>query len=71
MTRPTRHSNGHNGQDNKWRHKRELVLLVFGLTLITAEFINAEVRGATFHLEFLVIGGAMCGLAAAQWGDRK
>lgn len=45
--------------------------MAFGLALIGAEFINAEVRGATFHLEFLIGGLALCGISIAQWGDRK
>lgn len=44
--------------------------MFFGLALISAEFINAEVRGATFHIEFLIGGLALCGISIAQWGDR-
>lgn len=51
--------------------RREQILMFFGLCLIAAEFINAEVRGATFHYEFLLGGLALCGISLAQWGDRK
>lgn len=54
----------------KWRVTREKILMFFGLALISAEFINAEVRGATFHIEFLIGGLALCGISIAQWGDR-
>lgn len=66
----TKH-NGNRGKDKQWRLTREKILMSFGLCLIAAEFINAEVRGATFHLEFLIGGLALCGISIAQWGDRK
>lgn len=58
-------------QRQQWRLRREQILMFFGLCLIAAEFINAEVRGATFHYEFLLGGLALCGISLAQWGDRK
>lgn len=70
MTRTTE-PNGNGGERQKWRLTREKILMAFGLALIGAEFINAEVRGATFHLEFLIGGLALCGISIAQWGDRK
>lgn len=55
----------------RWDLTREKILLFCGLVLIGAEFINAEVRGGTFHFEFLLGGLALCGIAIAQWGDRR
>lgn len=61
-----------NGSGDKgWRLNRERILMFFGLALISAEFINAELRGATFHLEFLLGGLALCGISITQWGDKR
>lgn len=62
---------GGDRRDKQWRLTREKILMFFGLALIAAEFINAEIRGATFHYEFLIGGLALCGISIAQWGDRK
>lgn len=63
---------GTNGQkERQWRLTREKILMFSGLCLVAAEFINAEVRGGTFHLEFLIGGLALCGISLAQMGDRK
>lgn len=59
-----------NGQ-KRWRLARDKILLFAGLLLIAAEFVNSEVRGASFHYEFLVGGLALCGIGIAQIGDRK
>lgn len=56
---------------HQWRLTREKILMFFGLSLIAAEFINAEVRSGTFHLEFLIGGLALCGISIAQWGDKR
>lgn len=45
--------------------------MFFGIALVSAEFINAEIFSGTFHLEFLIGGLALCGISIAQWGDRK
>ncbi len=58
-----------NGQ-KRWRIAREKILLFSGLVLIAAEFVNSEVRGASFHYEFLIGGLALCGIGLAQFGDR-
>lgn len=50
---------------------REKILTFCGLTLIAFEAVNAEVRGASFHYEFLVCGLALCGIAIAGWGDKR
>ena len=63
--------NGRGQREKQWRLTREKILMFFGLCLISAEFINAEIRGATFHLEFLIGGLALCGISIASWGDRK
>lgn len=60
----------YNGQRQPWG-TREKLLTMFGILLIAAEFVNAEVRGATFHVEFLLGGLALCGIAIAQWGDKR
>lgn len=72
MTRPSE-TNGHNldRHAQQWRLTREKILMGFGLFLIAAEFINAELRGGTFHLEFLIGGLALCGISIAQWGDKR
>lgn len=59
-----------NGRE-RWSITKEKILMFFGLTLIAFEAVNAELRGGTFHLEFLVCGTALCGVAIAGWGDRK
>lgn len=64
------HEDNHNGRA-RWRLTREKILMFFGLALISAEFINAEIRGGTFHLEFLLGGLALCGISIAQWGDKQ
>lgn len=69
MTRTPGNGNG-NGRE-RWRLTREKILMTCGLLLIGAEFVNAEVRGATFHLEFLIGGLALCGISIAQWGDKR
>lgn len=58
-------------RQDQWRLTREKILMFCGLLLIAAEFTNAEIRGGTFHLEFLLGGLALCGISIAQWGDRK
>lgn len=60
-----------NGKKQQWRLTREKILMGFGLALIAAEFINAELRSGTFHLEFLLGGLALCGISLAQGLDRK
>lgn len=45
--------------------------MTFGLILIGFEAVNAEIRGGSFHLEFLLAGLALCGISIAQWGDRN
>lgn len=63
--------NGRNGNGGRWKIRREQLLLAAGLLLIMSEFINAEIRGGTFHVEFLLVGGALCGISITQWADRK
>jgi hypothetical protein len=67
----TQHNGNGRHKEKPWSLKREKILFSFGIALIVAEFINAEIRGSTFHLEFLIIGAAFCGISIAQWGDRK
>lgn len=55
----------------RWSLLREKILTFCGLTLIAFEAVNAEVRGASFHYEFLVCGLALCGIAIAGWGDKR
>jgi hypothetical protein len=50
---------------------RENILMGVGILIVLAEFVNAEVLGHTFHYEFLLLGGAFCGVGIAQLGDRK
>lgn len=64
-------SNGDNGDQQRWRLTKEKVLMRSGLTLIAAEFINAEIISGTFHLEFVIAGCALCGISLAQGLDRK
>jgi hypothetical protein len=49
---------------------RENILLALGILIIGGSFINSEVLGRTFHYEFLLLGGALCGVGVAQLGDR-
>lgn len=55
----------------KWPITKEKILMFCGLVLIGAEFINAELRGDSFHYEFLICGLALCGISIAQWGDKR
>lgn len=57
--------------EKQWKLTREKVLMTAGLLLIGASFVNSEIRGGTFHLEFLLAGLALCGISIAQWGDKK
>lgn len=66
MTTPP-HGNG----NKKWYQKRDNVLTGFGLTIISAEFIHAELLGGTFHYEFLLGGLALCGIDLARKGDKS
>lgn len=59
-----------NRHNRWWRHK-ENILLVVGIAIGISEFVNAEVLGRSFHAEFLVFAGALCGAWATQLGDRK
>lgn len=70
MTDERKDKGRRNGQQ-QWRLTREKILMFCGLILIGSEFINAEVRAGTFHVEFLLGGLALCGISIAQWGDRK
>lgn len=54
-----------------WKKHKEAILGCFGLTLIAFEFVNAEMRGASFHKEFLICGLLLCGVAIAGWGDKR
>lgn len=60
----------HKSGRSQWLQTREKILLAAGLMLIAAEFINAELRSGTFHLEFLIGGLALCGISLAQGLDR-
>lgn len=62
----TETKNGH-----QWWRRKENLLLVFGLSIALGEFINAELFGRSFHAEFLVFAGALCGVWATQLGDKK
>jgi fluoride ion exporter CrcB/FEX len=53
-----------------WRHKANL-LLAFGMGIIIAEFIAAEIFGRPFHAEWLILAGGFCGAWTTQLGDRK
>lgn len=53
-----------------WQLTREKILMVFGLTLISATFV-VSLLGFPFHFEFLLCGLALCGISIAQWGDKK
>lgn len=53
-----------------WRLTREKILMALGVLVISGEFVNAELRGGTFHMEFLFTGLALCGISIAQWGDK-
>jgi hypothetical protein len=44
---------------------------MLGVAIIIGEFINGEVLGRTFHYEFLVLGGGLCGIGIAGMGDRR
>lgn len=59
-----------NGNGSGWGLK-EKVLTSFGMTLIGASWVNADVLGHSFHMEFVLAGLAFCGVAIAQWGDRR
>lgn len=59
-----------NGRKSGWSLKEKL-LTFFGMTLIGAEFINAEVLSGTFHPEFLLAGITLCGAAIALRGDKN
>lgn len=63
--------NNQNGKKQKWLLTREKVLFVSGLLLTFSSFINADIRGGTFHYEFLIGGLALCGISITQWGDKK
>lgn len=72
MTRPNTDNRRGNGDGHRqWLLRREKILLWVGVGLIAAEFINAEIRGGTFHLEFLIGGLALCGISLAQGLDRR
>jgi hypothetical protein len=62
--------NGGNGH-KAWRLTREKILMFAGLTLIAASFINSEVFGGIFHIEYVGAGLALCGISITQWGDKK
>lgn len=59
-----------NGNTPWWRHKSNL-LVTIGIAIGLGEFVNAELLGRNFHAEFLVFAGALCGVWAAQLGDKK
>lgn len=59
------------GVNSWWKRNKEIILTFFGLTLIGFEAINAEIRGGSFHYEFLICGLALCGIAIAGWGDKR
>lgn len=60
---------GSNGE--KWRLTKEKILLSFGLSLITVEWIAVVLFGKPFQFEWLLGGLACCGIAIAQWGGGK
>lgn len=65
MTQPN------NDNKRKWYKKRENILFCLGVSIFIGEFIHAELLGGTFHTEFLVGAGAMCGLGVAHKGDKE
>lgn len=71
MTRLPEDNPGGKDQDRHWRLTKERILMWAGLFLIAAEFINAELRNGTFHVEFLIGGLALCGISIASWGDKR
>jgi hypothetical protein len=50
---------------------RENILFIVGIGIIVFEVINAEVLSRPYHYEFLVLGGALCGVGITQYGDRS
>lgn len=57
------------GGKGLWR--RENLLMVLGIAIIVGSFVNSEVLGRTFHMEFLIVGAALCGVGITQLGDRR
>ncbi len=57
-------------RDLGWSRTREKILMVFGLSLIVAQFVWTEM-GGPFHVEFLILAGGLCGVSLTQRGDKK
>lgn len=53
-----------------WLNK-ENTLFGLGICVIIFEVIHAEVLGRPFHIEFLLLGGALCGVSITQLVDRR
>ena len=60
-----------NGRDYEWRLTKEKILLFFGMVLVVLTFIDSQFFGHPFHFEYLLAGLACCGIAIAQWGDKR
>lgn len=58
-------------QPRRSLYTRENILLLLGVIVILVEVVNSEILGRTFHYEFLLLGGALCGVGVAQLGDRR
>jgi hypothetical protein len=60
------------GADRRWRWlTKENILFGLGICVIIFEVIHAEVLGRPFHIEFLLLGGALCGVSITQLVDRR
>lgn len=55
----------------RWYHRKENLLAALGFTIIIFEVVSAEVLGRPFHIEFLILGAALCGVSITQWGDKR
>lgn len=42
-----------------------------GLTIAAVELVLSVVDPPTFNYEFLLFGGALCGVSITQWGDKR
>lgn len=60
-----------NGNGSKSKFTRQNILFVMGIVIALASWINADLLGNTFHVEFLLLAAAFCGVSITQWGDKK
>lgn len=55
----------------KWKITREKILLNAGLIMMGSQIAIEILQPENFRFEFLIAGGALCGISIAQWGDRR